>query len=58
MPKKKFVCLLLFEGTFRSVFKDKKSHKEVTKQQKSRFFLLFLLLDGARGPDLDQDPYK
>jgi hypothetical protein len=29
--KKKFFCLLLFEGTFTSFFKDK-SQKEVTKQ--------------------------
>jgi hypothetical protein len=29
--KKKFFCLLLFEGTFTSFFKDK-SPKEVTKQ--------------------------
>ncbi len=38
----KFFCLLLFEGTFTSFFKDKKS-KKVTKQWESRFFLLFLL---------------
>jgi hypothetical protein len=30
--KKQFFCLLLFEGTFTSFFKDKKSQKEVTKQ--------------------------
>ncbi len=35
-----FFCLLLFEGTFTSFFKDK-SHKEVTKQWELRFFLLF-----------------
>jgi hypothetical protein len=29
---KKFFCLLLFEGTFTSFFKDQKSTKEVTKQ--------------------------
>jgi hypothetical protein len=29
---KNFFCLLLFEGTFTSLFKDKKSKKEVTKQ--------------------------
>jgi hypothetical protein len=39
-----FFCLLLFEGTFTSVFTDKKS--KVTKYYKSRFFLLFLLVDG------------
>ncbi len=32
MPTKKFVCLLLFEGTFIPVLKDKKNYKEVTKQ--------------------------
>jgi hypothetical protein len=36
----KFFCLLLYETTFASFFKDK-SHKEVTKQQESRFFLIF-----------------
>jgi hypothetical protein len=40
-------CLLLFEASFTSFFKEK-SHKEVTKQQESRFifFLLFLRDDG------------
>ncbi len=39
----KFFCLLLFESTFSSFFKDKKSYsKEVRKQLKSSFFLLFL----------------
>ncbi len=42
--KENFLCLLLFEGTFTSFFKDKKS-KEVTKQYESRFFLLVLLDD-------------
>jgi hypothetical protein len=36
-----FFCLILFEGTVTSFFKDKMS-KRVTKQQDSRFFLLFL----------------
>ncbi len=36
-----FFCLLLFEGIFKLFYKDKKS-KRVTKQQESRFFLLFL----------------
>jgi hypothetical protein len=40
----KFFYLLLFEATFTS-FSQIKSHKEVTKQQESRFFLLFLLGD-------------
>jgi hypothetical protein len=48
--KKKFFCLLLFEGTFTSFFKDKKSE--------SRFFLLFFL-DNRRirihTSDLDLD---
>jgi hypothetical protein len=42
--KKKFFCLLLFEGTFTS-FSKIKSQKEVKNQSKSRFFLLFLLGD-------------
>jgi hypothetical protein len=40
----KFCCLLLFKGVLTSFFKDK-SHKEVTKQVESMFFLLFLLCD-------------
>jgi len=32
--------LILFEGTFTPFFKDK-SHKEVAKQYKSRFFHIF-----------------
>jgi hypothetical protein len=39
--KKQFFCLLLFDGTF-PLFLKIKSHKEVTKQSESRFFLLFL----------------
>jgi hypothetical protein len=42
--KKKFFCLLLFEGTFTSFFKDKKS-KRSHKTIGLRFFLLFLLDD-------------
>jgi hypothetical protein len=42
--KKKFSCILLFEGTFTSFFKDKKS-KRSHKTVKSRFFLLNLLND-------------
>ncbi len=30
--------IILFEGTFKSFFKDK-CHEDVTKQKKSRFFL-------------------
>ncbi len=41
----KFLWLLLFLGTFTSFSKDK-SHKEVTKEYKSRFFFLFLFEDG------------
>ncbi len=37
-----YFCLLLFEATYTSFFKDKKSLK-ITKQLESRFFLLFLL---------------
>jgi hypothetical protein len=36
-----FFCLLLFEASFTSFFKDKKS-KRVTKYYESRFFLLVL----------------
>jgi hypothetical protein len=44
--------LLLFEGTFPSY-----PSKEVTKQQESRFFLLFLLGDRRiKDPDLYPDP--
>jgi hypothetical protein len=46
MPKKndlkKFFCLLLFEGTFTSFFKDKKierSHKNSKNQGRSYYFL-------------------
>jgi hypothetical protein len=38
----KFFCIVLFEGTFTSFFKDKKS-KEVKKLYKSRFFYNFCL---------------
>ncbi len=41
-----FFCLLLFEGTFISFYTNKKVMKEVTKVEKSRDFLLFLLDDG------------
>jgi hypothetical protein len=41
--QKKFFCLLLFEGTCTSFFKE--SSKEVAKQYEPRFFLLFLLDD-------------
>jgi hypothetical protein len=44
----KFFCLLLFDVTFQSFYKEK-SHKEVTKLQEPRFFFfLLLLLDCAR----------
>ncbi len=40
-------CLLLFQNTFKSFFKDKNS-KRVTKQKKSRFFLLFcMMIEGS-----------
>jgi hypothetical protein len=41
---KKFFCILLHEGTFLH-FSKIKSQKEVTKQKKSRGFLLFVLND-------------
>jgi hypothetical protein len=44
---KKFFCLLLFEGAFTSVFKDKKSKRS----HKAVGFFLFLL------GDPDPDPY-
>jgi hypothetical protein len=47
---RKFSCMLLFEGTFTSFFKDKKS-----KRSQSRFFLLNLLND--RRIPMDPDPY-
>ncbi len=44
--------LLLFEGTWYNIFKDK-SHKEVTKQYESMFFLLFfLMIEGFRSGSL------
>ncbi len=42
--KKKFFCILLFEGTFASFFKDKKS-KRSHKTVESKLFLLFLRYD-------------
>jgi hypothetical protein len=41
----KFFCLLLFEATFTSVFKDKKS-KISSKIIETKVFLTFLLVDG------------
>jgi hypothetical protein len=44
--KKSFFCLLLFEGTVHlHHFSKIRSKKEVTKQQESMIFLLFLLGD-------------
>jgi hypothetical protein len=46
--QKLFFCLLLFEGIlYLHHFSKIKRHKEVTKQQRSRFFYLFLLDDGG-----------
>ena len=45
---KKFFCLLLFEGTFTSFFKDKKS-KRSHKTVGIKVFLLFLLDDEGFG---------
>jgi hypothetical protein len=42
----KLICLLLFEGTFTSFFKDK-SQKEVTKQKESMFFFFCLMIEGS-----------
>jgi hypothetical protein len=42
--KKEFFCLLLFEGTFTSFFKDKKS-KRSHKAVGIKVFLLYLLGD-------------
>jgi hypothetical protein len=53
-----FFCLLLFKGTFTSFFKDK-GKKEVTKQEESRFFLLFCLViegSGARSGSMPLNP--
>jgi hypothetical protein len=45
--KKQIFCILLVEGTFTSFLKVK-FQKEVTKQSKSRFFLLFcLMIEGS-----------
>jgi hypothetical protein len=52
---KKFFCILLFESTFTSFFKDKMSNRS-HKTVESRFFLLFLLNEiRIRMPD--PDPY-
>ncbi len=40
----RFFCLLLLEGTSTSLFKDK-NHKEVKKQEKSKFSSVLLLDD-------------
>jgi hypothetical protein len=50
---KKFLYLLLFEGTFTSFSKDKKVKKKSQKTVGSMFFLLFLL---HPKPNPDPDP--
>ncbi len=50
----KFCCFKPFELHLHN-FSKVKSHKEVTKQQESRFFLLFLLDDPDREPGPDPD---
>ncbi len=52
MPTKNkfFAYYPLCEGTFTNQFVKIKSHKEVTKQQKSSFFLLCLIVEGSRSP--------
>jgi hypothetical protein len=64
----KFFCLLLFEGTRYIYIIFQRCPKEVTKQEKSRFFLLFFLDDrririreaqkrvNPVDPDPDSDP--
>jgi hypothetical protein len=44
--KKKFFCLLLFEGTFTSLFKDKKS-KRSHKTESTFFFPFCLMIEGS-----------
>jgi hypothetical protein len=39
----KFFCILLFEGTFTSFFKDKKPKRSHETEEISYYFLLFLL---------------
>jgi hypothetical protein len=41
-----FFCLLLFEGTFTSFFKDKKSYRSHKSDKTVGIFSLFLLDDG------------
>ncbi len=55
MPtKNNFLCLFLFEGTFTSLFKDKKSERSHKTVEIEIFLLFFAFFD----PDLDPDPYK
>ncbi len=53
----KFLCLFFFEFTLHHSLK-MKSHKEVTKEQKSRFFFIFLLvlIEGSESIQINADP--
>jgi hypothetical protein len=57
---KKFFCLLLFEGTFTSFFKDKKSPKVVTKvtsRNKGFSYNFCLMIEGSGFPTLQSTFY-
>jgi hypothetical protein len=59
--KNKDFCLLVFEGTFTSVFKDKKSKRSHKKVEMKDFLTFFACLWKEPGPDLhkimtDPDP--
>jgi hypothetical protein len=54
-PTKKFFCTLLFEGTFTSIFKDKKSKKKSQNSIKQGFSYFFCIMiegsgSGSRRP--------
>ncbi len=68
---KKIFCILLFEGTFSSIFKNKKVKKKSRNSRNQGFFLPFLLndrririkiqeaqkqVDPDPDPDSDPDP--
>ncbi len=57
----KFFCFLLFEGTFTSFFKDKKSKRSKRSDKIvdiNVFLNLFALLWKDPDPDPYRDPYK
>jgi hypothetical protein len=43
-----FFCLLLFEGTFTSFFKDKKSQKSQNSRNQGFSYYFCLLIEGSR----------